>query len=193
MSEEFKIEIVNPEQSFLSKEDVTEVIVPAYEGEMGILKDHISIISFLKPGIIKVNSKSGEEFTALDNKKYKLENGMCVISDNKGVLGLGGIIGGTRSGTEFHTKNISFLVIPLMIIEVVISIIICYFYFSILSLINLSLVALIWITTFLLQVPSHNKLSTGKSITEIEKLVSGNVFRVYLWFFKAIVSTLIIL
>ena len=85
---------------------------------------------------------------------------------------------------KFHTKNISFLVIPLMIIEVVISIIICYFYFSILSLINLSLVALIWITTFLLQVPSHNKLSTGKSITEIEKLVSGNVFRVYLWFFK---------
>ena len=94
---------------------------------------------------------------------------------------------------KFHTKNISFLVIPLMIIEVVISIIICYFYFSILSLINLSLVALIWITSFLLQVPSHNKLSTGKSITEIEKLVSGNVFRVYLWFFKAIVSTLIIL
>ena len=94
---------------------------------------------------------------------------------------------------KFHTKNISFLVIPLMIIEVVISIIICYFYFSILSLINLSLVALIWITTFLLQVPSHNKLSTGKSITEIEKLVSGIVFRVYLWVFKAIVSTLIIL
>ena len=94
---------------------------------------------------------------------------------------------------KFHTKNISFLVIPLMIIEVVISIIICYFYFSILSLINLSLDALIWIITFLLQVPSHNKLSTGKSIAEIEKLVSGNVFRVYLWFFKAIVSTLIIL
>ena len=52
------------------------------------------------------NSKKGEEFTALDNKNYKLENGMCVISDNKGVLGLGGIIGGTRSGTEFDTKNI---------------------------------------------------------------------------------------
>jgi F-type H+-transporting ATPase subunit epsilon len=61
MSEEFKIEIVNPEKSFLSKEDVTEVVVPAFEGEMGILKDHISIISFLKPGIIKIFSKSGEE------------------------------------------------------------------------------------------------------------------------------------
>ena len=58
MSEEFKIEIVNPEKSFLIKEDVSEVVVPAFEGEMGILKDHISIISFLKPGIIKILSKS---------------------------------------------------------------------------------------------------------------------------------------
>ncbi len=60
----------------------------------------------IEKGIIIRNSKSGEEFTALNNKKYKLEKGMCVISDNKGVLGLGGIIGGTRSGTEFDTKNI---------------------------------------------------------------------------------------
>jgi F-type H+-transporting ATPase subunit epsilon/F-type H+-transporting ATPase subunit delta len=61
MSEEYSVEIVNPEKSFLSKDDVTEVVVPAFEGEMGILKDHISIISFLKPGIIKIFSKSGEE------------------------------------------------------------------------------------------------------------------------------------
>ena len=60
----------------------------------------------IEKGIIVRNSKSGEEFTALDNKNYKLDNGMCVISDNKGVLGLGGIIGGIRSGTEFDTKNI---------------------------------------------------------------------------------------
>ncbi len=60
----------------------------------------------IQKGIIVRNSKSGEEFTALDNKNYKLENDMCVISDNKGVLGLGGIIGGTRSGTEFNTKNV---------------------------------------------------------------------------------------
>ncbi len=60
----------------------------------------------IEKGIIVRNSKSGEEFTALDNKSYKLDDGMCVISDNKGVLGLGGIIGGTRSSTEFNTKNI---------------------------------------------------------------------------------------
>ena len=60
----------------------------------------------IEKGIVIRNSKSGEEFAALDNKKYKLDDGMCVISDRKGVLGLGGIIGGTRSGTELDTKNI---------------------------------------------------------------------------------------
>ena len=75
MSEEFKIEIVNPEKSFLSKEDATEVVVPAFEGEMGILKDHISIISFLKPGIIKIFSKSGEE-------NYYVEDGIVEFKNN---------------------------------------------------------------------------------------------------------------
>ena len=75
MTEEFKVEIVNPEKSFLSKEDVTEVVVPAFEGEMGILKDHISTISFLKPGIIKVNSKSEEN-------KYFVEDGIVEFKDN---------------------------------------------------------------------------------------------------------------
>ncbi len=56
--------------------------------------------------IVVRNSKNGETFTALDDKKYTLEKDMCVISDRSGVLGLGGIIGGTRSGTELETKNI---------------------------------------------------------------------------------------
>ena len=75
MNEEFKIEIVNPDKSFLSKEDVTEVVVPAFEGEIGILKDHISIISFLKPGIIKIYSKSGEE-------KFYVEDGIIEFKNN---------------------------------------------------------------------------------------------------------------
>jgi len=75
MSEEFKIEIVNPEKSFLVKEDVSEVVVPAFEGEMGILKDHISIISFLKPGVIKILSKSGAE-------NYYVEDGIVEFKNN---------------------------------------------------------------------------------------------------------------
>ena len=75
MSNVFKVEIINPEKYFLLKEDVTEVVVPAFEGEMGILKDHISIISFLKPGIIKIFSKSGEE-------KYYIEDGIVEFKNN---------------------------------------------------------------------------------------------------------------
>ena len=75
MSEEFKVEIVNPEKYFLVKEDVSEVVVPAFEGEMGILKDHISIISFLKPGIIKIMSKSGDE-------NYYVEDGIVEFKNN---------------------------------------------------------------------------------------------------------------
>jgi F-type H+-transporting ATPase subunit epsilon len=75
MSEEFKIEIINPEKLFLVKEDVSEVIVPAFEGEMGILKDHISLISFLKPGIIKIQSKSGD-------KSFYVEDGIIEFKNN---------------------------------------------------------------------------------------------------------------
>ena len=75
MSESFNLEIVNPEKSFLLKENVSEVVVPAFEGDMGILKDHISIISFLKPGIIKVFSGSEEE-------KFYVEDGILEFKDN---------------------------------------------------------------------------------------------------------------
>ena len=75
MSEGFNIEIVNPEKSFLSKENVSEVVVPAFEGEMGILKDHISIISFLKPGIIKV-------FTGVEEESFYVEDGIVEFKDN---------------------------------------------------------------------------------------------------------------
>ena len=75
MSENFNIEIVNPEKSFLSKENVTEVVVPAFEGEIGILKDHIPIISFLKPGIVKV-------FIANEEENYYVEDGIVEFKNN---------------------------------------------------------------------------------------------------------------
>tara|TARA_B100001996_G_scaffold71047_1_gene52139 strand:+ start:366 stop:767 length:402 start_codon:yes stop_codon:yes gene_type:complete len=76
MSESFKLEIVNPEKSFLTKDGVSEVVVPAFEGDMGILKDHISIISFLKPGLVKVfESSSNEEI-------YYVEDGIIEFKNN---------------------------------------------------------------------------------------------------------------
>ena len=76
MSEGFKLEIVNPESSFLSKEGVSEVVVPAFEGDMGILKDHISIISFLKPGLVKVFE------TGSNQETYYVEDGIIEFKDN---------------------------------------------------------------------------------------------------------------
>jgi len=84
MSNEFKVEIVNPEKSFLSKEDVTEVIVPAFEGDMGILRDHISIISFLKPGLVRViDSKSSEETYYVDDGIIEFKNNcLSILTSN---------------------------------------------------------------------------------------------------------------
>tara|TARA_Y100000817_G_C16648492_1_gene451703 strand:+ start:201 stop:599 length:399 start_codon:yes stop_codon:yes gene_type:complete len=80
MSSEFKVEIINPEKSFFSQEDINEVVLPAFEGEMGILKDHIPIISFLKPGIIKIFSKSRE-------KNFFVEDGIVEFrNDNLSIL-----------------------------------------------------------------------------------------------------------
>ena len=73
--DQFNLEIISPEKSFLIKKDTIEVIVPAIEGYMGILKDHIPIISFLKPGILTVISKSSED-------KYYLEDGIVEFKEN---------------------------------------------------------------------------------------------------------------
>ena len=75
MSDSFNLEIVNPEKLFLSLDNVSEVVVPAFEGDMGILKDHISIISFLKPGIVKV-------FTGNEVKELYGEDGIIEFSEN---------------------------------------------------------------------------------------------------------------
>ena len=76
MNNVFKVEIINPEKSFLSKEDATEVVIPAFEGDMGILKDHISIISFLKPGLVKIIGTTSAETI------YYVEDGIIEFRNN---------------------------------------------------------------------------------------------------------------
>ena len=75
MSEDFKVDIVNPDRSFFSNDKVKEIVVPAVEGDMGILKDHIPIISFLKPGIIFLKTNEGLE-------KFYVEDGIIEFRDN---------------------------------------------------------------------------------------------------------------
>ena len=99
MSEEFKIEVISPEKYFFSKENVKEVVIPGYEGEMGILKDHISLISFLKPGIIKVFSKDGEE-------NFYVDDGIAEFKDNALSILTSSIFDVKEKDLSFITKSI---------------------------------------------------------------------------------------
>ena len=74
MSENFIVEIISPDKSIL-KSEATEVIIPSYEGQMGILKDHIALITFLRPGLIIVK-ENGQE------KKFFIEDGTVEFSNN---------------------------------------------------------------------------------------------------------------
>ena len=74
MSENFTIEIISPEKSII-KSSATEVVIPSYEGEMGILKDHVSLITFLRPGVITI-------FNVADKKKFFVEEGTVEFSNN---------------------------------------------------------------------------------------------------------------
>ena len=74
MSNKFKVEIITPDKSIF-KSDAVEVVIPSYEGQMGILKDHISLITFLRPGIIIVQDK--------DEKKFYVEEGIVEFSNNE--------------------------------------------------------------------------------------------------------------
>ena len=83
MSEDFKVDIVNPDRSFFSNDKVKEIVVPAVEGDMGILRDHISIISFLKPGIIKVNSSNEESSFYVDDGIVEFkDNTLSILTSN---------------------------------------------------------------------------------------------------------------
>ena len=73
MSEKFSVEIITPDKSIL-KSDATEVTIPSFEGEMGILKDHIPLITFLRPGIISIKNQ--------DEKKFFAEEGTVEFSNN---------------------------------------------------------------------------------------------------------------
>ncbi len=73
MSEKFTVEIISPDKSII-KSDTTEVTIPSFEGEMGILKDHIPLITFLRPGIIEIKDQN--------ERKYFVEDGTVEFSNN---------------------------------------------------------------------------------------------------------------
>ena len=99
MSEKFTIEIISPESTIL-KNEANEVIIPSYEGEMGILKDHISLITFLRPGFIIVKSENV--------KKFFVEDGTVEFSNNNLLI---------LTSTAKDTSNINKRIIESLISE----------------------------------------------------------------------------
>ncbi len=77
MSEKFTIEIFSPDRSIL-KTETSEVVIPSYEGEMGILKDHIPLITFLRPGLINIKAST--------EKKFFVEEGTVEFSNNNLII-----------------------------------------------------------------------------------------------------------
>ena len=73
MSDKFTVEIISPDQTIL-KQETSEVVIPSFEGQMGILNNHIPLITFLRPGIITIKAE-GE-------KKYYVEEGTVEFSNN---------------------------------------------------------------------------------------------------------------
>ena len=82
MEDTYKIEIVSPEKVIFSDESIQEVVLPSYEGEMGILKDHIPIISFLRPGIVKIlkSSENVNSFFVQDGIIEFYNNNLTILS-----------------------------------------------------------------------------------------------------------------
>ena len=100
MTAEFKIEIVNPDQLFYSNENILEAVIPAFEGEIGILKDHISIISFLKPGIIKLKLNNSDE------KTFYVEDGIIEFKDNLISILTSNIVDLKNTSKDLFEKNL---------------------------------------------------------------------------------------
>ena len=78
MSENFAVEIISPDQSIL-KSEASEVTIPSYEGQMGILKDHIPLITFLRPGLITIKENSGEKIFFIEDGTVEFSNNSLLI------------------------------------------------------------------------------------------------------------------
>ena len=86
MSDIFTVEIITPDQSILNSE-ASEVTIPSYEGEMGILKDHIPLITFLRPGLISIKNQDEKKFYVEEGTVEFSNNSLLILTENAENLG----------------------------------------------------------------------------------------------------------
>jgi len=98
VSEKFTIEIISPDKSIL-KMETSEVVIPSFEGEMGILKDHIPLITFLRPGLINIKADN--------EKKFFVEEGTVEFSINNLLILTSTAVEVTKMNKKFMDSLIS--------------------------------------------------------------------------------------
>ena len=79
MSEKFTIEIISPDRSII-KTETSEVVIPSFEGEMGILKDHIPLITFLRPGLINIKANTDQKFFVEEGTVEFSNNNLLILT-----------------------------------------------------------------------------------------------------------------
>ena len=79
MSEKFTIEIISPDRSII-KTETSEVVIPSFEGEMGILKDHIPLITFLRPGLINIKTNTDQKFFVEEGTVEFSNNNLLILT-----------------------------------------------------------------------------------------------------------------
>ena len=79
MSEKFTIEIISPDRSII-KAETSEVVIPSFEGEMGILKDHIALITFLRPGLINIKTNTDQKFFVEEGTVEFSNNNLLILT-----------------------------------------------------------------------------------------------------------------
>ena len=97
MSEKFTIEIISPDRSII-KTETSEVVIPSFEGEMGILKDHIPLITFLRPGLINIKTNT--------DQKFFVEEGTVEFSNNNLLI----LTSTAKEATKMNKKFIDTLI-----------------------------------------------------------------------------------
>ena len=99
MSDKFTVEIISPDQSVL-KEETVEVTIPGFEGEMGVLKNHVPFITFLRPGMINIQSENKE-------RNFFIEEGTVEFSNNNLLILSSSVISSENFNKDFFDKEIS--------------------------------------------------------------------------------------
>ena len=113
MSEKFILEIISPDRSIIRTE-TSEVVIPSFEGEMGILKDHIPLITFLRPGLINIKASTEQKFFVEEGTVEFSNNNLLILTStatevtkmNKNTMNISTLSSRKHCGSHFYASSV---------------------------------------------------------------------------------------